>query len=151
MCIRDRAVHYEMGVYGVLLSNFIISSILFIITIPFVYNRINFSKASLAVWRTMMKFGLPFLPSGIFAMMMELADRYILKQMTDLYMVGIYGSGYKLGMLMMLIVMGFNMAWQPFYLKTGKQDENKPLYSRINTYVFTFLGFIWIILTRCFW
>ena len=139
-------VHYEMGIYGVLLSNFIISSILFIITIPFVYNRINFSKASLAVWRTMMKFGLPFLPSGIFAMMMELADRYILKQMTDLYMVGIYGSGYKLGMLMMLIVMGFNMAWQPFYLKTGKQDENKPLYSRINTYVFTFLGFIWIIL-----
>ena len=139
-------VHYEMGIYGVLLSNFIISSILFIITIPFVYNRINFSKASLAVWRTMMKFGLPFLPSGIFAMMMELADRYILKQMTDLYMVGIYGSGYKLGMLMMLIVMGFNMAWQPFYLKMGKQDENKPLYSRINTYVFTFLGFIWIIL-----
>ena len=139
-------VHYEMGIYGVLLSNFIISSILFIITIPFVYNRINFSKASLVVWRTMMKFGLPFLPSGIFAMMMELADRYILKQMTDLYMVGIYGSGYKLGMLMMLIVMGFNMAWQPFYLKMGKQDENKPLYSRINTYVFTFLGFIWIIL-----
>ena len=139
-------VHYEMGIYGVLLSNFIISSILFIITIPFVYNRINFSKASLSVWRTMMKFGLPFLPSGIFAMMMELADRYILKQMTDLYMVGIYGSGYKLGMLMMLIVMGFNMAWQPFYLKMGKQDENKPLYSRINTYVFTFLGFIWIIL-----
>ena len=139
-------VHYEMGIYGVLLSNFIISSIFFFITIPFVYNRINFSKASLAVWRTMMKFGLPFLPSGIFAMMMELADRYILKQMTDLYMVGIYGSGYKLGMLMMLIVMGFNMAWQPFYLKTGKQDENKPLYSRINTYVFTFLGFIWIIL-----
>ncbi len=139
-------VHYEMGIYGVLLSNFIISSILFIITIPFVYNRINFSKASVAAWRTMMKFGLPFLPSGIFAMMMELADRYILKQMTDLYTVGIYGSGYKLGMLMMLIVMGFNMAWQPFYLKTGKQDENKPLYSRINTYAITFLGFIWIIL-----
>ena len=63
---------------------------------------------------------------------------YFKTKMTDLYMVGIYGSGYKLGMLMMLIVMGFNMAWQPFYLKMGKQDENKPLYSRINTYVFTF-------------
>ena len=35
-------VHYEMGIYGVLLSNFIISSILFIITIPFVYNLIYY-------------------------------------------------------------------------------------------------------------
>ena len=72
----------------------------------------------------MMKFGLPLLPSGIFAMIMELADRYILKEMTDLYTVGVYSSGYKLGMLMMLIVMGFNMAWQPFFLKIGGDDKS---------------------------
>ncbi|MEC8839582.1 MAG: oligosaccharide flippase family protein [Candidatus Neomarinimicrobiota bacterium] len=139
-------LQFKMGVYGVLLSNFIISTILFIVTIPFIYNRINFKKASISSWMTMMKFGLPFLPSGVFAMMMELADRYILKQMTDLYTVGIYSSGYKLGMLMMLIVMGFNMAWQPFFLKIGGGNEYKPLYARINSYVFALLGFIWVIL-----
>ncbi len=139
-------LQFKMGVYGVLLSNFIISTILFIVTIPFIYNRINFKKASIYSWRKMMKFGLPLLPSGVFAMMMELADRYILKQMTDLYTVGIYSSGYKLGMLMMLIVMGFNMAWQPFFLKMGGENEYKPLYARINSYVFALLGFIWVIL-----
>ena len=139
-------LQFKMGVYGVLLSNFIISTILFIVTIPFIYNRINFKKASIYSWRKMMKFGLPLLPSGVFAMMMELADRYILKQMTDLYTVGIYSSGYKLGMLMMLIVMGFNMAWQPFFLKMGGGNEYKPLYARINSYVFALLGFIWVIL-----
>jgi O-antigen/teichoic acid export membrane protein len=66
--------------------------------------------------------------------------------MTDLYTVGIYSSGYKLGMLMMLIVMGFNMAWQPFFLKMGGGNEYKPLYARINSYVFALLGFIWVIL-----
>ena len=121
-------LQFKMGVYGVLLSNFIISTILFIVTIPFNYNRINFKKASIYSWRKMMKFGLPLLPSGVFAMMMELADRYILKLMTDLYTVGIYSSGYMLGMLMMLIVMGFNMAWQPFFLIMGGGYEYKPLY-----------------------
>ena len=139
-------LQFRMGVYGVLLSNIIISITLFIVTTPFIYNRINFNKASISSWKKMMKFGLPFLPSGIFAMMMELADRYILKQMTDLYTVGMYSSGYKLGMLMMLIVMGFNMAWQPFFLKIGDGKEHKPLYARINSYVFALLGFIWIIL-----
>ena len=46
----------------------------------------------------------------------------------------------------MLIVMGFNMAWQPFFLKIGEDDKYKPLYARINSYVFALLGFIWIIL-----
>ena len=139
-------IQFKMGVYGVLLSNFIISTILFISTIPFIYSRINLKKASISSWTKMMKFGLPLLPSGIFAMMMELADRYILKEMTNLYTVGIYSSGYKLGMLMMLIVMGFNMAWQPFFLKIGGDDKYKPLYARINSYVFALLGFIWVIL-----
>ena len=139
-------LQFEMGVYGVLLSNIIVSGFLFIITIPFIYYRINFKKASIYSWKKMMKFGIPFLPSGIFAMIMELADRYILKQMTDLYTVGMYSSGYKLGMLMMLIVMGFNMAWQPFFLKIGGSNQYKPLYARINSYVFALLGFIWIIL-----
>ena len=77
---------------------------------------------------------------------MELADRHILKEMTDLTTVGIYSAGYKLGMLMMLIVMGFNMGWQPFFLKIGGTNEQKPLFARITTYVLAILGFIWIIL-----
>jgi len=47
---------------------------------------------------------------------------------------------------MMLIVMGFNMGWQPFFLKVGGTTEQKPLFARITTYVLAILGFIWIIL-----
>jgi O-antigen/teichoic acid export membrane protein len=135
-----------MGIYGVLLSNFIVSGSLFLLTLPAILKRIKSSTISVLAWKKMMRFGLPFLPSGIFAMIMELADRYILKEMTDLTTVGIYSAGYKLGMLMMLIVMGFNMGWQPFFLKSGSTTEQKPLFSRITTYVLAILGFIWIIL-----
>ena len=135
-----------MGIYGVLLSNFIVSGSLFLLTLPAILKRIKLSEISVLAWKKMMRFGLPFLPSGIFAMIMELADRYILKEMTNLTTVGIYSAGYKLGMLMMLIVMGFNMGWQPFFLKVGGTNEQKPLFARITTYVLAILGFIWIIL-----
>ena len=135
-----------MGIYGVLLSNFIVSGSLFLLTLPAILKRIKSSAISVLAWKKMMRFGLPFLPSGIFAMIMELADRYILKEMTDLTTVGVYSAGYKLGMLMMLIVMGFNMGWQPFFLKVGGTTEQKPLFARITTYVLAILGFIWIIL-----
>ena len=135
-----------MGIYGVLLSNFIVSGSLFLLTLPAILTRIKLSEISVLAWKKMMRFGLPFLPSGIFAMIMELADRYILKEMTDLTTVGVYSAGYKLGMLMMLIVMGFNMAWQPFFLKAGSTTEKKPLFSRITTYVLAILGFVWILL-----
>ena len=135
-----------MGIYGVLLSNFIVSGSLFLLTLPSILKRIKSSSFSVLAWKKMMRFGLPFLPSGIFAMIMELADRYILKEMTDLTTVGVYSAGYKLGMLMMLIVVGFNMGWQPFFLKVGGTNEQKPLFARITTYVLAILGFIWIIL-----
>ena len=50
-------------------------------------------------------------------MAMEVADRYILKLLTDLETVGIYNAGYKIGVLMLLVVNGFNMGWQPYFLE----------------------------------
>ncbi len=73
-----------MGIYGVLLSNFIVSGSLFLLTLPAILKRIKLSAISVLAWKKMMRFGLPFLPSGIFAMIMELADRYILKEMATL-------------------------------------------------------------------
>ena len=92
----------------------------------------------------MMKFGLPFLPAGIFSMILELSDRYILRYLTNIETVGIYNAGYKLGMLMMLVVMGFNMAWQPFFLK--KEKNEREYIANVTNYVLSVLGFLWILI-----
>ena len=68
-----------MGVKGVLASNAIASSVLFLLTMPITWNRVNLKGFSTEKFKEMMRFGLPFLPSGIFAMTMEVADRYVLK------------------------------------------------------------------------
>lgn len=134
----------KMGIEGVLLSNLIVSGSLFLISSPIVLKRFSFHLISGKHWRQLMTFGLPFLPAGIFSMIMEIADRYVLKWLTDMETVGLYSAGYKIGMLMMLVVMGFNMGWQPFFLKAGKSQ--KEVFSRITTYVLAITGFLWLLL-----
>ena len=137
-------LYLQMGVLGVLLSNLISSGIIFFTTFPIIIKRISVSTLSLKRWKKLMNFGLPFLPAGIFSMTLELSDRYILRYLTDLNTVGLYNAGYKLGMLMMLVVMGFNMAWQPYFLKKEKSETE--YIAKITTLIAAILGLLWILL-----
>lgn len=134
------------GIEGVLLGNLLASGTVFIATFPVIVKKMTFSGASLERWKTLIKFGLPFLPSGIFAMIMDMAGRYMLSWMTDLDTVGIFSAGFKLGMLMFLVVMAFNMSWQPFFLGEENNKDKGLLFARIATYVFVILGFLWVLL-----
>ena len=137
-------IYFELGIYGVLLSNLITSGVIFLITVPIILKRSSIKSLSLKYWKKMMKFGVPFLPAGIFSMILELSDRYILRYLTDIETVGLYNAGYKLGLLILLIVMGFNMAWQPYFLK--KEKEERKYIADVTTLVFAVLGFFWILL-----
>ena len=135
-----------MGIEAVFLSNLIASGILFLMCLPIIGKRFNFSSLSIDRWKTILRFAIPFLPAGLFSMVMEVADRYILKYLTDLSTVGIYNAGYKVGMLMMLAVMGFNMGWQPYFLQEGKSDSKGNVFGNIITYVCASFGLIWVMI-----
>ena len=47
-------------------------------------------------------------------MMMELSNRYMLNGLRD-SSVGLFSAGYKLGIFGLIIVMGFNMGWTPYF------------------------------------
>ena len=137
-------IYLKLGISGVLISNLITSGCIFFITFPIIIKRISITTLSVKQWKRMMKFGLPFLPAGIFSMILELSDRYILRYLTNIETVGLYNAGYKLGMLMMLVVMGFNMAWQPYFLK--KEKNEREYVANVTTYVLSVLGFLWILI-----
>jgi len=139
---------FEMNIGSIFLSNLIASSSIFLLVLPYIYNRFKVSSLSIIKWKSILSFALPFLPAGLFAMVMEVADRYILKLLTDLETVGIYNAGYKIGVLMLLTVNGFNMGWQPYFLEKNFDYRSK-IYPRINSIVLAILGFIWISLL--FW
>ncbi len=114
--------HLRMGVRGVFLSNLIASGFTMVILLPIIWSRIA-PSLSTGLAKELLKFGLPFIPAGLASMTMELIDRYMLKAMKGLEVVGIYNAGYKLGLMMLLVVMAFKFAWQPFFLNLGREES----------------------------
>ena len=107
----------KMNIEGVFFGNLVASVLLFILVLPFIIKRFDIDRLSKDRWSTIISFAIPFLPAGLFAMLMEVADRYILKLLTNLQTVGIYSAGYKVGVLMLLLANAFNMGWQPYFLE----------------------------------
>ncbi|MCB2212369.1 oligosaccharide flippase family protein [bacterium] len=91
-----------------------------------------------------MIFGLPNLPSQLFMIAIEFSDRKWIELYMGLDDAGIYSAGYRVAMLMSMIAQAFRYAWQPFFLKTAKDADAKPLFARVLTYYILFTGWIWI-------
>ena len=90
-------------------------------------------------------FGLPNLPSQLFMVAIEFSDRRWIEHYMGLEDAGIYSAGYRVAMLMSMIAQAFRYAWQPFFLKTAKDDDAKPLFARVLTYYVLFTGWVWIV------
>tara|TARA_Y100000817_G_scaffold180265_1_gene140961 strand:+ start:212 stop:1627 length:1416 start_codon:yes stop_codon:yes gene_type:complete len=137
-------VFLKYGVWGVLLSNLFASGILFVSTLPIIIKRISFKSIHSFTFNTVLKFAIPFLPAGIFTMIMELANRYLLSWMKGTLEVGLYSAGHKLGVFGLIVVMGFNMGWTPYFLKRGKQSGARKEFSQAATLFLGLLGFVTI-------
>ena len=75
-------------------------------------------------------------------MIMELSNRYILSFMKGVQHVGLFSAGYKLGIFALVLVMGFNMGWTPYFLKRIKEGESKKDFAIIATIFLGLVGFV---------
>jgi len=137
-----------MGIEGVFISNLAASAFSFLILIPVVIKNFN-AQFSRSIWKKLILFGLPFVPSGLSSMIIELSDRYMLQWFKGLEDVGLYSAGHKLGIFMMLVVMAFRFAWQPFFLQKHDDPQAPRLFSKIMTW-FVFLMTIVFLLVSFF-
>ena len=136
---------HNQGINGVVHSNFLSSIIVFIISFPIIFNRFRFNLIDYVSFQKLRSFALPLMPAGLFWMILEFADRKMLEFLipnNSLHAVGVYGAGYKLGALMLLLVYAFNYAWRPYFLK----EKNIQSFQKISSYVFFGLGLFYILL-----
>lgn len=120
------------GVTGVFEANLLSSLFTFATVLPVSLRHLRPSMRRAVYW-DLLKFGLPYLPSTLSVYLVDVIDRFILKQLTDLDTVGLYSAGCKLGMLMNLMIAAFRFAWHPFFLSTSKEPNAKAIFSRILT------------------
>jgi len=126
-------VFLRTGVIGIMYTILIASIVNFLVTLPVTlrYLRAVFDTE---LCKEMLAFALPFLPNGIAFTMIELIDRFIIPAVLDKDALGLYSANYKFGTILLLLVIAFRNAWQPFFLKVAKQENARSIYSRVLTY-----------------
>jgi len=134
------------GIQYIFISNLIASAV---VTLLLIISGIHDHKIQISkqYHSEMLAFALPYIPAGMASMTNELIDRYIIKWLLDENAVGFYSAGYKLGIFMLLVTMGFKFAWQPFFLgKTDEVDAHK-IFTQVGTWFIAISLFIVLTIT----
>lgn len=137
---------FRTGIEGIFMSGLLASGVTFLMLLPMIAKRFTRDFSS-DLWKSLFRFGLPYLPAGLAAMMIQVVDRPILRMLTDDATVGIYQASYRLGIFMMLIVSMFDYAWRPFFLTHASDEDAKPLFARVTTYLVLMMAFVFLALT----
>lgn len=137
---------FRAGVAGIFLSALLASATTFSLLVPTVLRHFSANFSS-ALYRELLRFGLPYIPAGLATMVIQVVDRPILRMLTDDATVGIYQANYRLGIFMMLIVQMFDYAWRPFFLTHEKDSDAKEMFARILTYFVLFMSLVFLLLT----
>jgi O-antigen/teichoic acid export membrane protein len=98
----------------------------------------RFSAPSRERLREMLAFGLPLTAAGMGSMIVQVANRPILAKASGLSEAGIFGTCYKLGIGMMLLVGMFDQAWKPFILERADRPDAGAIIARVLTYFAAF-------------
>jgi O-antigen/teichoic acid export membrane protein len=131
------------GIEAVLWSNVIASGVTAIGL--WIYTRAQFAgRFDTVILKQALLFGLPYVPNGLGFAVNEVIDRFFLNSMSPEHIqqiygiayspediTGIYNACYKLAIFMLLSVQMFRMAWQPFFMKYSKSEDNKPLFADV--------------------
>ncbi|MDD3887648.1 MAG: oligosaccharide flippase family protein [Patescibacteria group bacterium] len=135
-------VYAKMGVFGIMLGNFIAQVF---ISVPFIFNLIPYFKFSFSkhLLKRLFAFGVPIIPASLAMWIMDLSDRYFLKIYDSLSEVGLYSLGYKIGFIVsILLVTPFQLAWPTISFSVAKRADTKQIYARTLTYWLLVSSFI---------
>ncbi len=146
VCVTFFANYYfiiikSSGISGAFYAHLIGSMSIFLLSLPIIFKRVSIKNFSPILLKKILLFGFPFLPSVIFQMIIDFSDRRILLYLTDIDTVGMYSPGCKIASIMLFLISGFRLGWEPLFLKLTR--DKKIIISHISN---IFLFFIFTVL-----
>lgn len=137
----------EFRVGYVFVANLAGSIVTLILLLPFIVKiKPVFSRQ---LWIKMINYSWPLLIGGMAGSLNEVLDKILLRRLiggqTGLETLGVYGAGYKVGVLMSLFIQMYRFAAEPFFFeKAGKHDAKETYAITMKYFVITglilFLG-----------
>lgn len=129
---------FGMGVKAVLVIQLIASLITLAIHSKSIIENFVFTYDS-KLMKSILHYGIPTLPAALSTIMLNVADKPIVKEFAGSDAQAVYSANYKLGIPMLLFITAFDYAWRPFFLNNYKNEGANQLFSKILTY-FTLIG-----------
>jgi O-antigen/teichoic acid export membrane protein len=134
------------GIEAIFAANLIASTVTLLLLIPEIFKHLKI-KIYGDQLKKMLRFGLPYLPASLAATMVQVIDRPVVLAMTDAGTLGLYQTGYKLGIFMMLVVSMFQYAWQPFFLNNAREKNAREIFAKIMTLFVLAASLLWIVIS----
>jgi O-antigen/teichoic acid export membrane protein len=136
-------VGLHLGGRGVLMSQLIAEVLICLYLVPEMVRGLSlrFSKRDA---RELLGYGWALVPGALLSFVTHLSDRYFLKMFVSVSAVGIYALGYRIGEILYLVLLAFELAYPQFVYSHLKNPDAKTIYSRVCTYYLAGLGFIWL-------
>jgi O-antigen/teichoic acid export membrane protein len=139
-------IKLRMGIEAIFAANLIASAATFLVLLPDIWARLCW-RIQGPLFRRMLGFGLPYLPASLASIMIHVIDRPIVLALTDAHTLGLYQTGHKLGIFMMLVVSMFQYAWQPFFLNNAREKNAREMFAKVLTLFVLAASVIWIVVT----
>lgn len=137
----------DLGIEGILYGRLAGSGLtmvfqFLVIVLPRISAKIDFSKVIMT-----MRYGLPLAVSLIGYLIFASSDRFMLNWLSDERQTGMYGFGYKIANIIMLLVNSIGISFLPSVYKHEKEKDNKRFYRKMLFYytvlmTYSVLGFL---------
>jgi len=116
------------GLVGAIISLLITRGFILLLSLFFVISHLGFTFPDFSVLRPYLLFGLPLIPSVIFAIIVASGDRYVIGFFMGAAAVGIYSAAYGIGSVTLVFLGPISYILSPTVFKSydeGKIDEAK--------------------------
>jgi O-antigen/teichoic acid export membrane protein len=139
-------IKFHMGIESIFAAGLIASAATFLALLPEIWRRLGF-KIDGTLFRRMLRFGLPYLPAMLASIIIQVIDRPIVLKLTNADTLGLYQTGHKLGIFMMLVVSMFQYAWQPFLLNNAREKNAKEMFAKVMTLFVLAASLLWAVVS----
>jgi O-antigen/teichoic acid export membrane protein len=134
-------VYLQWGRLGMLTATLITHGVIGAVAIYLILRRtgVRFGRT---LYRDMVKFGLPLIPSSLGSYVAIASDRYFVKEYVSLSETGLYSLGYKVGsMIHSFLTAPFIQIWFPRRYEYFGQENAEQVFARIFSYFMAALVF----------
>jgi O-antigen/teichoic acid export membrane protein len=136
----------EKNIEYVFISNLIASAVEFLLLLPDTLK--HYGSPQKQLWKEMFSYAWPLIILGFAGIINETFDRVALRHLLPeeqaQYEIGVYGTFYRLSMIMTIFIQAFRYAAEPFFFSESKQADAKKSYAKVMNYFVLVCGFIFL-------